>query len=156
MWVKFKVSFQTDADDNKLFIFPDDRNLFTDLIDLDGEYFAAKYSGNKDLTPYASPILPIAVKSRIVSHIAFRMMLPPLLRGVVSHPALAATLPNIGNDPVKIAKIAVFADCIRDARAPLPDGGFGVDLDDPLTKMGLMQAVEFGLITQVEMDEILK
>ncbi len=141
-------------EENGVIIYPDDVSKFANThLSHDGLSMIADYSGNLDLPIYVNPQHE---PHKLYSHIAFRMMLPPLLRGVVSHPALAATLPNIGNDPVKIAQIAVFADCIRDARAPLPDGGFGVDLDDPLTKMGLMQAVEFGLITQAEMDEILK
>lgn len=147
MWVKFKLSFQTDTNGNKVFVFPDDRNLFTGLIDLDGEYFAAKYSGNKDLPIYISP----APKTRrIISTLEFYKRVPTRLM-------IALVNPDIVVDIETHTMLKVFNNYIQCSQVAGENGlSFGVDLNDEMVKEGFNEALRGGMITQAEIDAVLK
>lgn len=113
----------------------------------DGLSIIADYSGDKDLPIYTPP--PQKTR-RIISTLEFYKRLPMRLM-------IALVNPDIVADIETHTMLKVFNNYIQCSQVAGENGlTFGVDLNDNMVTEGLSEALRLGLVTQVEIDEILK
>jgi hypothetical protein len=135
-------------EENGVIIYPDDISMFANTrLNPDGLSIIADYSGDKDLPIY---IPPTPKTRRIISTLEFYKRLPTRLM-------IALINPDIVADIETHTMLKVFNNYIQCSQVAGEDGlTFGVDLNDNMVTEGFSEALRLGLVTQAEMDEILK
>ena len=107
----------------------------------------ADYSGDLDLPLY---IPPTPKTRRIISTLEFYKRLPTRLM-------IALVNPDIVADIEAHTMLKVFNNYIQCSQVAGENGlTFGVDLNDEMVKEGFSEALRLGMITQAEIDAVLK
>lgn len=133
--------------------YPEDIDCFSNtLISDDGKYLICDYKGNKSDYPLYTP--PVKTE-RVITPIEFEMRLPNKMRVLLADPSLALNPDGSPNIELR-ARCAIFARMISLSQAVTSKGDKGVDLDNPATKQGLNEAMQYGLFTETEVSEVLK
>ena len=127
-------------------VYPDDIDKFANTVIIDGDTIA-DYSGDLDLPLY---IPPTPKTRRIISTLEFYKRLPTRLM-------IALINPDIVADIETHTMLKVFNNYIQCSQVAGENGlTFGVDLNDEMVKEGFSEALRLGMITQAEIDAVLK
>lgn len=135
-------------EENGVIIYPDDISHFSNTsLSPDGLSIIAEYSGDADLPLYAPPT---PKTRRIISTLEFYKRLPMRLM-------IALVNSDIVADIETHTMLKVFNNYIQCSQVAGENGlTFGVDLNDNMVTKGFSEALRLGMVTQAEMDEILK
>lgn len=136
------------TEENGLIVYPDDISKFANTrLSPDGLSMIADYSGDLDLPLYV-PTVPKT--RRIISTLEFYKRLPMRLM-------IALVNPDIVADIETHTMLKVFNNYIQCSQVAGENGlTFGVDLEDEMVKEGFSEALRLGMITQAEIDAVLK
>ena len=133
--------------ENGEFSYPDDISKFFNLRKNAAGKWIAEYSGALDLPLY---IPPAPKTRRIISTLEFYKRLPTRLM-------IALINPDIVADIEAHTMLKVFNNYIQCSQVAGENGlTFGVDLEDEMVKEGFSEALRLGMITQAEIDAVLK
>jgi len=127
-------------------VYPDDIDTISNATIIYGDTIA-DYSGGLDLPLYTPPT---PKTRRIISTLEFYKRLPMRLM-------ISLVNPDIVADIETHTMLKVFNNYIQCSQVAGENGlTFGVDLNDNMVTEGLSEALRLGLVTQAEIDEILK
>lgn len=126
--------------------YPDNIDTISNTTIINGDTIA-DYSGDLDLPLY----VPTVPKTRcIISTLEFYKRLPTRLM-------IALVNPDIVVDIETHTMLKVFNNYIQCSQVTGENGlTFGVDLNDEMVKEGFSEALRLGMITQAEIDAVLK